>query len=63
MRNIVVKRPTVTTSSIDGGGLHTSSANYTMDSSIGGIAGTTAKTGVPSRSPENFRDEGWRAES
>jgi hypothetical protein len=35
----------ITTSSIDGGGLHTSSANYTMDNSIGGIDGVSSSTG------------------
>jgi hypothetical protein len=32
----------VTTSTIDGGGLHTTSANYTMDGSIGGIGGISS---------------------
>jgi hypothetical protein len=32
----------VTTSTIDGGGLRTSSANYTMDNSIGGIGGISS---------------------
>jgi len=32
----------ITTSSIDGGGLRTSSANYTMDNSIGGIDGVSS---------------------
>jgi hypothetical protein len=32
----------ITTSSIDGGGLRTSSANYTMDNSIGGIGGISS---------------------
>jgi hypothetical protein len=34
----------VTTASIDGGGLRTSSANYTMDNSIGGIDGISSST-------------------
>jgi hypothetical protein len=34
----------ITTSSIDGGGLHTSSANYSMDNSIGGIDGISSST-------------------
>ena len=29
-------------SSIDSGGLHTSSANYTMDNSVGGIGGISS---------------------
>jgi hypothetical protein len=33
---------TVTTSTIDGGGLRTSSANYTMDGSVGGIGGISS---------------------
>ena len=33
---------TVTTSSLDGGGLHASSANYAIDSSVGGIGGTSS---------------------
>lgn len=32
----------ITTSSIDGGGLHTTSANYTMDGSVGGIDGISS---------------------
>jgi hypothetical protein len=34
----------ITTSSIDGGGLRTSSANYTVDNSIGGIDGISSST-------------------
>jgi len=32
----------ITTSSIDGGGLHTTSANYAMDGSVGGIGGISS---------------------
>jgi hypothetical protein len=32
----------ITTSTIDGGGLHTTSANYTMDGSVGGIDGISS---------------------
>jgi hypothetical protein len=34
----------ITTSSIDGGGLHTTSANYAMDGSVGGIDGVSSTT-------------------
>ncbi len=33
---------TVTTSSLDGGGLHATSANYSMDSSVGDIGGISS---------------------
>ena len=32
----------VTTSTLDGGGLHTTSANYAMDGSVGGIGGISS---------------------
>jgi hypothetical protein len=41
-RSAVFATSVVTTSSIDGGGLRTSSASYTMDSSVGGIGGISS---------------------
>ena len=37
----------ITTSTIDGGGLRTSSANYTMDGSVGGIGGISTVASPP----------------